>query len=562
MTTPEQAATPDVFHVQAYERDLLREALVSRGFTDDGDTLVGNVRWTSSSAGSVSTTVTIEVGEAFPYGPPVVRLSQRHRRPTDSTPTFHLERNGTLCLYDDQVEVHDAGWRDPDRLLDQVAGWLENTDAGWPGDTDTDLERYLPQDPRLLRYDADELADKVGALKLDDDRVYWLAPVQERTGTRPNRRSGRRGRRVQPQGAFLLDAGELDAPVLAWSQVLAAAGDRHGELDQLVRRGQVRVVLLRYTRGGHPGLLALSLTRSGKAVSGVAMAALEAADISDASRRLRSGTSALSLSSHRVAVIGCGAVGSYVADSLLRSGVRRMTLVDHQTLRPGNVVRHLASDRMSGWPKVDAVRATLGATGLSVERIEVRPTALRTLAEAAELIRTHSLVIDACGDQRAAALLQAAAHDVGGKLVKVCLQREGGIARVDRWPLTSGEVHAGEVPPLAGLTRVRERGCGDLVSLTPPHAVLTAAALAVRTACAVLVGGHTQPSVVDVLTAQPDPPYDRAGLVLRRTASTVTTSPETTQLIRLEAYDPSDAAPGGTPDGSPSRDQDATGRVR
>lgn len=554
MTTHEAASTPDVFHAQAYERDLLREALVNRGFTDDGDVLVGDVYWTSTTAGAVSTSVSIEVGDAFPYGPPVIKLVARYHRPTDPAPTFHLDPDGALCLYDDQVEVHDAGWRHADTLLDQIAGWLEKTDAGWPGDTDTDLERYLPQDGTLLQYDTDELSGKAGALKLDGDRVRWLPSAREAAAGRGGRRAGRRQRRVQAQGAYLLNAGELDAPVLSWPHVLTAAGDRRRELDMLVRLGHVRLVVIQYTRGGHAGVLALSITRSASVAGGVSLAAREAADVSDASRRLRAGRPAASLSRYRVAVIGCGAIGSYVADLLLRSGVRRLTLVDHQILRPGNVVRHIAPDRMSGWPKVNAVRATLAATGLTVEGVSVRTSRVRTLRQASELALEHDLVIDATGDQRAAAMLQAASQDAGGALVKVCLQREGGIARVDRWPLHDGEVHASEVPPLPGPTGVRERGCGDLVSLTPPHAVVTAAGLAVRTACAVLTGAFSQASVVDVLTPQPDRPYDHPGPV--KPAGVTTGSAQAAPhcpvkvelsppVVRLDPHDPAEPVRGG-----------------
>lgn len=535
MTTP---AEPDAFHAQAYERDELAEALIA---------------W-ASVAGVARTTVTIELDDAFPHGPPVVRLSERHQRPADPLPTFHLERTGALCLYDDQVEVYDAGWRDPDRLLDQIAGWLEQTAAGWPGDTDTDLERYLPQASGLLRYDADELHGKVGALRLDGDRVRWVqaAPAKRQggSGSRAKRNSGAGGRRagrrhqaVPAQGGYLVDAGTLREPLRTWPQVLAAAGARGRRLDLLVRQRSVRVVVVHYSRNGHPGVLALAVAPSSTAAGGVALTAMEAADVSMASRVLRAGRSASVLSKRRVAIVGCGAVGSYVADLLFRSGVHRLTLIDHQILRPGNVVRHVAADRESGRPKVEAVRSTLAATGLPIERVHCRTSSLRTLRQASELQMEHDLVIDASGDQRAAALLLTAALDAGNRLIKVCLQREGGVARVDRWPLLPGEAHAPSVPSLPGLGGVRERGCGDMVSLTPPHAVVTAAAHAVRTAVALLTRADSDASVVDVLSAQADRPYDRRGPMPQSSlpdTDAPTPAPEVTpppDVLRLERHD-------------------------
>ncbi len=506
----------------AYESDAIRDALVARGFTDDGQALFGDVVWRTGGI-ELHTAVRLEMGEAFPFGPPKVFLDEQRRRETDPTPTFHVELSGALCLYGRDVEVHEASWRNADRLLDQVAGWLERSADGWSNDTATDLERYLPADTEFLLYDADELEGRTGVLRFDGARVRRLKPA-----ARPSASSGRKGKRKRsvrselrtsgPAG-YLLDVGELSSPVLGWPDLLMAAGDQGRKFERLVRLRIVTVAVLRYTRSGQPGVLALSLRPSAEVPGGVALAAIESADVSLASRELRSGTAAASLARVRIAVVGCGAVGSYVADLLLRSGVRRLRLIDHQRLRPGNVVRHLAGDRYVGAFKTEAVRACLAATGLPVEGVSVELALMTTAQQASNLVSGHSLVIDATGDQRAAALLQMAALDVGAALVKVCLQREGGIVRVDRFPLQFGESHAPSVPVLPGAVRMRERGCGDAVSLTPPHAVVTAAALAVRTAVAVLTGVASNASHVEVLAVQPDGPYQRLGPVRPRAAA-------------------------------------------
>jgi len=59
-----------------------------------------------------------------------------------------------------------------------------------------------------------------------------------------------------------------------------------------------------------------------------------------------------------------------------------------------------------------------------------------------------------------------------------------------------------------------ERGCGDPVSLTAPNAVLAAAELGCRLALDQLHGNHELPAtLLDVLVAQADPPYDCIGLL-------------------------------------------------
>lgn len=538
---------------QAYEAALLRDAFVARGFTDDGDVLLGDVSWRAGDGGEQRwTAVRLEVGEAFPFGPPAVFLDERRLRPSDPSPTFHMETNGALCLYDRDVEVHDAPWRDADALLSKIAGWVERTSAGWPGDTDTDLERYLPSDGGFLLYDADELEGRTGVLRLDGVRLRWSEPV-DRRATRPGGkpgRSGRRTRRVVGPAAYLLDVGELVAPVLTWPQLLELAARDARPLGRLVQLGTVRTAVLRYTRGGRPGVLALALQRSPNEPGGVGLAALEAADLSLASRQLRAGVEAASLGSVRVAVVGCGAIGSFVADLLLRSGVRRLLLLDHQRLRPGNVVRHLAGDRYVGRLKADAVLACLTSTGLPVEQVSARHALISTAREACDFAREYDLVIDATGDQRAAALLQAATQDVGVSLVKVCLQREGGIIRVDRFPLRPGETHAPSVPALPTAAPWRERGCGDVVSMTPPYAVTAAASAAVRISVALLTGTASEASHVDVLAVQPDPPYNCLGPV-RPPEAPAAARPAATELhagdqglVRLVPHDPAGDLPG------------------
>jgi hypothetical protein len=98
-------------------------------------------------------------------------------------------------------------------------------------------------------------------------------------------------------------------------------------------------------------------------------------------------------------------------------------------------------------------------------------------------------------------------------LVSICIQRDGGIVRVDRWPLAPGEEHAAPVPPTESGLELREAGCGDPVSPAPPVAVLEAAALGWRMAADILTGRREFPlSVVQVVAPQEDEPYAKLGV--------------------------------------------------
>lgn len=60
-----------------------------------------------------------------------------------------------------------------------------------------------------------------------------------------------------------------------------------------------------------------------------------------------------------VAIIGAGSIGSKVAVSLVRTGVRQLLLIDPDVLLPGNIIRHALDWRAVGAHKVKALREQL-----------------------------------------------------------------------------------------------------------------------------------------------------------------------------------------------------------
>lgn len=73
----------------------------------------------------------------------------------------------------------------------------------------------------------------------------------------------------------------------------------------------------------------------------------------------------------RIAVIGCGSVGSVVADSLAACGVGRLTLIDADRFTEDNVFRHVLGPNWIDLPKVSALKAWLVARypGLNVTAV-------------------------------------------------------------------------------------------------------------------------------------------------------------------------------------------------
>lgn len=75
------------------------------------------------------------------------------------------------------------------------------------------------------------------------------------------------------------------------------------------------------------------------------------------------------LATRKVAILGAGSMGSKVAESLARSGVRKFVLMDEDVVMPGNMVRHTLDWRAVGHHKVKALedKLKLLAPGIDVE---------------------------------------------------------------------------------------------------------------------------------------------------------------------------------------------------
>lgn len=443
----------------------------------------------------LSVDMIISVPDSFPYGCPKAR-------PLDGSGglSWHRERSGHLCLYtDDDAAL--LPWKDPKAFLERIREWFRRDAAGWEGDPiDLDLERYWPRKLGLVVYERDDLTP--GAV---------LRLVREKHHARllPASRVGKK----YAGKALVLDAGQLDQPLHSWSD-LSGRIDDDDSVEGQIRSGNIKFLAVRYARDSHEGVLILEV----ESKDPLEFVALESADASRATLRLRSGPEASAVEGLKIAVVGGGAIGCHVADLLVRMGPKVLTVVDGDTLRPGNLVRHLATADLVGTNKAEAVVETLRRSlvhmAWSPTDLHATPVDLTTINDATALMAEHDLVIDATANGVATALLMAGAEVLERPVVGVCLQRDGQVARVDRAPLLADESHAPAIEPLdpegEGL---RESGCADPVSPAPPWACATAAGLALAVAADVIIGaGNYGATTVQVLVPQPDDAYDLVGL--------------------------------------------------
>lgn len=97
----------------------------------------------------------------------------------------------------------------------------------------------------------------------------------------------------------------------------------------------------------------------------------------------------------RVAIIGCGALGTHLADALVRAGVGRLTLVDRDIVEWSNLQRQCLfgeDDARAGTPKAIAAAVRLSAINTDVA---VEPLVLDfTADEARDIAAEVDLVLD------------------------------------------------------------------------------------------------------------------------------------------------------------------------
>lgn len=147
----------------------------------------------------------------------------------------------------------------------------------------------------------------------------------------------------------------------------------------------------------------------------------------------RSGRASDAAKKH-VAIVGAGSVGSKLAESLVRSGVRRITLVDGDVMLPANLERHALDWRDVGYRKVQALKRRLTSIAPGAQIKEV-PTNLswqrsaRTHAWQVEAIANCDVIVDATGDVPTTLFL-------------------GAVAAANRRPFVSIEVFEGGIGAL------------------------------------------------------------------------------------------------------------------
>jgi hypothetical protein len=219
-----------------------------------------------------------------------------------------------------------------------------------------------------------------------------------------------------------------------------------------------------------------------------------------------------------VTIVGSGSVGSKLAETLVRSGMRSVLLVDGDVFLPGNLERHVLDWRDVGSRKVHAMKRRLLqiAPGADIRIIDENlnwQRSARTHAGQFDAIAASDLIIDASGDPALSLTLGALASDNERAFVSVEVF-EGGIGALvasclpDRDPpyvlaraaFLQWCKEQAVVPPKSGAKRYE--------ALSEANELLIADDAAVT-----MVAGHAARVILDVLDGKPAP-SDAAWLLL------------------------------------------------
>lgn len=460
-------------------RERFIDELEQRGFTFHAPDELAGVLQVAASTHRIK----VNLGAAFPFAPPDVVPDATLAR------SWHRELSGAMCLYPREGR-ETLPWLDAEAFVALITRWLEQSLLGWPEDTpDLDLDRYfLSADDRtlLLYADIDDMVGTYVVLRRTRNRATMTISG---TGSIPAKIKPRKDRAF----GYVADIGEPAEPPNDWDSLTALLQPAVAtKLIKAVRERRISHLLVVYSRRGHRALLALEIHDT---VAGIQLRSLPSASTDPETRMIRGGVQARQLRNRSVLLLGAGSIGSFLADALQRAGLGALTIRDGDVLRPGNLIRHLAGEEFLGQPKVKALQTMLQARMFNAMTILAEDAYLTDPAELPALLDTYDLVIDATASASVTPMLNAAARSTGHTVLNVCVKHTGRVLRVDVVPPLDGAAPLNE-PAVEEQDEqeVFEAGCGDPVSMTPPHAVNEAAQIAARHAIGLLLARPLSPS--------------------------------------------------------------------
>lgn len=117
----------------------------------------------------------------------------------------------------------------------------------------------------------------------------------------------------------------------------------------------------------------------------------------EASYILPRGGSKIALSTKRVLLLGCGAVGGHVAHELIRAGIMNLTIVDSDKMSLENTFRHVLGNAYRGHPKASALREELNRKFPYANIVAIDESVEASLKTGTIQLTAFDLIISALG---------------------------------------------------------------------------------------------------------------------------------------------------------------------
>ncbi|WP_217913846.1 ThiF family adenylyltransferase [Miltoncostaea marina] len=451
-------------------------------------------------------TMVIEFRDGWPF--------QHPRLIVEGLDADHVGANGEVCLW--ASGASSAQWTTWQGYRARIAEWAARTRDGFQLE-DFALDGHLDFQRRRPGLATVELARL--ALDERDARLGHIVASWDKAGTRLTIEPGRNG---PVTGRWYLIATPPNRRPKNLEEIRSLLdGRQRSNLDKRMAkvrdRGLPQVLLVAWDREfGREALVLLAEQESGEAV----VCAIEVAPTDQETLMLRAGPDAELLATQSITLFGAGAIGSHAALILAECGIGTIGIVDHERLRPGNVVRHVAGELFVASPKVDALSFEIGqhAPWTKTQK-QRRSTWNATLLAGAATNR--DLLIDATGLTSFTMLLAHVAAKAEVPMVSAALYREGAVGRVRRQaretdtPLWLRKPPGYPViPPSEDEAPRFEVGCSAPVNNASPLAVHSIAAALAESAIDLLTGRFLfEDERIVVFRPLTEPPFDRIGTV-------------------------------------------------
>lgn len=476
----------------------------------------GSRRWRGPTAEPLkrltsSPQMEIRILDGWPFRAPKLLI------PTKDIVSEHVAANGEICLW--REDDASGQWMTVDGVLERVDEWCEQQLAGFrPEDAMLDAHLYFAGTNRgLATLDIASLQidarDPAGAT----DSIYGTWDTRKKVLTLSAKRPADR---AIIAGRWYYHARPITAPPRDLEAFRAAltAGQRNNfdrRVKSVTTSGDPQITALLWSTPHGTNGLVLYLTRGSD--GGVRAESLELAPSDNHTLMLRCGPDVELLQNKHITLFGAGSIGSHVALLLAEAGLGKLRLIDGDTMRPGNTVRHAALLSI-GYNKANAtaLRISFAAPWTNTDTIDENPWAA---ARITDLIQNTDLVIDATGLARFTGLISRIATDTNRPLICTALYRAGAVARVRRqMPGSDVPIHERTdearypVIPPGDEPLALEPGCNAPVNNASPIAVASVAALTAEIAVDALSGAlRYGEDTVEVYRPLDTPPFDRIG---------------------------------------------------